>query len=446
MLEQTDLWLALASLLVTVGGFIAFYYRGLWQQRERDCNRLEQTLLQSTESLTELRDERELLASQLQTAQLTVARLEAEKQAAEVSRERLEADTEAMKTQLSSEFKLLAAQLLSEKAEQLQKSSSELLTMTLNPLRQQLTDFRGKVEDVHEKQVADRALLQSELMQLRQLNQKLSGDAENLAKALRGDKKLQGNWGEVILERVLEQSGLRKGHEYETQSQHRDTEGNRRLPDVIVHLPDERDIIIDSKVSLNAYVQAMNSDDEDSKKAALAVQSRNIAQHIDALGAKNYEWLEGLRSLDFVLMFIPIESAFMSAFESDPELFKRAYDKGVIVVSPTTLLATLKTVQTLWRYEQQNKNAEKIAAAAGSLYDQAVRLLESLDEVDKHLTKAHAALTQGKTRLTLGRGNFISKIESLSDLGARHKKQLAQHYQDHHEGGPEATDSPSNSQ
>ena len=353
----------------------------------------------------------------------------AEKQNLIEAHSKLEQETERVRKELSSEFKLLAQQLLEEKGKQLQKEGVEGLVNTLNPLRQQLSDFRAKVEDVHEKQVRDRASLQAEISQLKLLNQRLSSEAENLTNALKGNKKLQGNWGEVVLERVLEQSGLRKGHEYETQVNLKDEDGQRRLPDVIVHLPDNRDVVIDSKVSLNAYIEAMSADDESARNRALATHVRSVSTHIDELGAKNYESLIGLRTLDFVLMFIPIESAFMSAFEHDPDLFRRAYDRGVIVVSPTTLLATLKTVQTLWRYEQQNKNAEEIALQAGRLFDQVLLFVESLDEVEKHFSKAQEALLQSKSRLSTGRGNLISRINRLSDLGARHKKQVPAQYQ-----------------
>lgn len=399
--------------------------------------------------LNALRAESRQLQSQLNAAQILATNLQAdsarllaemhdwqtqakvasaEKQNLIEAHSKLEQETERVRKELSSEFKLLAQQLLEEKSKQLQKEGVEGLVNTLNPLRQQLSDFRTKVEDVHEKQVRDRASLQAEISQLKLMNQRLSSEAENLTNALKGNKKLQGNWGEVVLERVLEQSGLRKGHEYETQVNLKDEDGQRRLPDVIVHLPDNRDVVIDSKVSLNAYIEAMSADDESARNRALATHVRSVSTHIDELGAKNYESLIGLRTLDFVLMFIPIESAFMSAFEHDPDLFRRAYDKGVIVVSPTTLLATLKTVQTLWRYEQQNKNAEEIALQAGRLFDQVVLFVESLDEVEKHFGKAQEALLQSKNRLSTGRGNLISRINRLSDLGARHKKQVpAQH-------------------
>ncbi len=354
----------------------------------------------------------------------------AEYEALQRAHKSIQTETERIRTEMSSEFRLLAQHLLEEKSAKLQEGSAELMGRTLTPLQTQLRDFRAKIEDVHEKQIQDRATLQAELEQIKQLNRQLSEDAENLAKALKGDKKLQGNWGEVVLEQILEHSGLRKGYEYDTQVAMRDDSGRKRLPDVIVHLPDKRDIVIDSKVSLVAYSQAMGATDQAERDAALKIHARNVATHIDMLASKNYELLEGLQTLDFVLLFIPIESAFITAFESEPELFRRAYDKGVIVVSPSTLLATLKTVQTVWRYEQQNRNAERIAEQAGRLFDQAVLVLESIQEVERYVNKASESLQQTKARLNTNKGNLVSRIGALSDLGARHKKQIPSDFKD----------------
>ena len=218
---------------------------------------------------------------------------------------------------------------------------------------------------MHEKQRLDRASLKSELDHIKELNKQMSEDAVNLTRALKGDKRAQGNWGEVVLERILEDSGLREGHEYETQVSARSDEGQLQRPDVVVRLPEEKDIIIDSKVSLVDYERYVSAVDEDERQEALAAHVAAVKQHIAGLSFKEYEKLPGLRSLDFVLLFIPIESAFMAAFDSDRDMFRIAYDKNIIVVSPTTLLATLRTVQTIWRYERQNQNVEKIAQQAG---------------------------------------------------------------------------------
>lgn len=328
------------------------------------------------------------------------------------------------KKQLEDEFSNLANRIFEEKSQRFLKTNQESLRATLDPLKTQLKDFRSKVEDVYDKESRDRLSLLHELNNLKQLNQRMSEDAVNLTRALKGDKKTQGNWGEIVLERVLEESGLRKGHEYETQFSATASDGQRRQPDVVVHLPDKRDIIIDSKVSLVAYEQYVSSEDEDERKRFLAQHVQAIKQHIDGLSLKEYERLKEINSLDFVLLFIPIESAFMAAFDSDPTMFSLAYDKHIIVVSPTTLLATLRTVQTIWRYEHQNRNAEKIAAQAGAIHDQFALVLEALEDLGRHLERAHESWDKTRLRLSTGRGNLVKRVRDLEKLGARTKRQL----------------------
>ena len=272
------------------------------------------------------------------------------------------------------------------------EDGNKSLQATLAPLKTQLGDFRKRVDEVYDKQSRDSASLRTELGQLKELNLKMSEDAVNLTRALKGDQKARGNWGEVVLERVLEESGLRKGHEYETQVGARSDEGRLRLPDVVVRLPEDKDIVIDSKVSLLDYERYVSAEDEDGRRQALAAHVASVRRHIADLSLKEYEKLPGLRSLDFVLLFIPIESAFMVAFDSDPDMFRVAYDKHIIVVSPTTLLATLRTVQTIWRYEHQNRNVEKIARQAGSIHDQFARVLESLEKLGGHIDRARDVL------------------------------------------------------
>lgn len=326
--------------------------------------------------------------------------------------------------QLGEEFTNLANRIFEEKGQRMTQANKETLQTTLDPLKTQLKDFRKKVEDVYDKESRDRVSLMHELGQLKELNKQMSEDAVNLTRALKGDKKTQGNWGEVVLERVLEESGLRKGHEYDTQVSARSDEGQLRLPDVVVRLPEEKDIIIDSKVSLVDYERYVSSEDEEERAQALSAHVQAVRRHISSLSLKEYEKLEGLRSLDFVLLFIPIESAFMAAFDSDPDMFRVAYDKHIIVVSPTTLLATLRTVQTIWRYEHQNKNAEKIARQAGSLHDQFALVLESLEDIGKHIDRAQDSWEKTRNRMSSGRGNLVKRVQDLEKLGARTKKKL----------------------
>ncbi len=328
------------------------------------------------------------------------------------------------KQQLTLEFETLAQKILEEKSERFTKQNQTNLETTLNPLREQLSEFRKRVEDVYDKDSKDRTSLRTELSHLQMLNQRIGEEALNLTRALKGDNKAQGNWGEVVLERVLEESGLRKGHEYDTQVALRSDEGQRRNPDVIVHLPDNKDIVIDAKVTLTAYERYCNASTEAERDTALRQHIAAVRAHIDGLSLKQYENLPGVRSLDFVLIFIPIEAAFLAAFEHDASVFREAYEKNIIVVSPTTLLATLRTVQTIWRYERQNANADAIAKQAGALHDQFALLLQSLQDIGKHLDKSRDAYEQTVDRFSRGRGNLVKRVNDLAKLGAKTKKAL----------------------
>jgi len=379
--------------------------------------RLEEDQDESKKVLEQLRDNnRELSEAQV--------RLEVQ------SRESLRAAQEKIellkgaREQMTAEFNNLANRIFEEKTERLLQTNKSSLETTLSPLKTQLGDFRKKVEDIYDRETRDRVSLRVELEQLKNLNTRLSEDAINLTRALKGDKKAQGNWGEVVLERVLEQSGLRKGSEYETQVSLQSEDGSRRLPDVIIRLPDNRDVVVDSKVSLVDYEQFVNAESEVEKEAALARHVSAIGNHISGLSIKAYEKLEGIRSLDFVLMFIPIESAFSAAYDSSPEMFMRASDKQIVIVSPTTLLVTLRTIQTIWRYEYQNRNAEKIAAQAGGIFDQFALVIESLDEVGRNIDRAKESFDQTHKRISTGRGNLVRRVQQLEELGARNKKKL----------------------
>ncbi len=355
-----------------------------------------------------------------------IARLETQlaeerKQAAE----KLQVLDEA-KAQLATEFQNLANKILEEKSKKFTDQNKSNLDQVLNPLREQLGDFRRKVEDVYEKESKDRMSLFHEIKSLKSLNQQISEDAINLTNALKGTNKAQGNWGEVILERVLEESGLHKGREYDTQGSFTNEEGKRLRPDVIVHLPEGKDIVIDSKVTLTAYERYCSAEDDVERQKALDEHVLSVRSHIKGLSVKNYEDLPGITSLDFVLMFIPVEAAFITAVENDQTIFREAFDKNIIVVSPTTLLATLRTVHNIWRYEYQNRNAIEIADRAGKLYDQFVLFSESLLDVGDKLGKAQVAYETTVKRLTDGKGNLVNRTEQLKKLGAKAKKKIPQ--------------------
>ena len=331
--------------------------------------------------------------------------------------------------QLKGEFENLANKIFSEKSKTFKDENRDALGNLLTPLKEQLGDFKRRVEDTYDKESRDRRSLYEQIQQLKQLNQQMSSDAVNLTNALKGESKTQGNWGEVILSRVLEQSGLREGHEYQTQVSVSD--GGRRLqPDVIVRLPDEKDVIIDAKVSLTAYEAFCSEEHEAVRARNLRDHLQSIRNHVRGLSDKAYQDLEGIRSLDFVLLFVPIEGAFLLAVQEDPDLFAFAYERNIILVSPATLLVTLRTINNIWRYERQSLNAQEIARRGGELHDKFVGFVESLEDVGKHLERSSQAYHTAHKRLVSGRGNLVSQVASLQQLGVRNKKQMEKRLQD----------------
>lgn len=331
------------------------------------------------------------------------------------------------KVELAKEFENIANKIFENKQQQFSANSKTLLDSTLDPLKLQLTEFRKKVEDVYEKENADRNRLSGQVIELQKQAQKIGEDAVNLAQALKGSSKTQGNWGEVVLERLLEESGLQKGREYDTQVNFTSSDGSRLMPDVIIHLPENKDIVIDAKCSLVDYERFCNTDDDAERKQHLNAHVNSLRSHIKGLSIKDYEKLDGIKALDFVFIFIPIEAAFMFALQHEPGLYREAYDRHIILVSPTTLLATLRTVENIWRYEKQNKNAERIAKDAGALHDQFVLLLESLDAIGNSLNKTQEAYTKARDRLQSGRGNLVKRVDDIRRLGAKTKKTIAAH-------------------
>lgn len=364
-------------------------------------------------SLTDTLHQRDMRLAELET-RLAGEREQLAKQAVFVEQQ--------MKA-LQLQFEQQASRILEEKAQKFTEQNKIGLDGLLSPLREQLKDFREKVENTYNNEARERFALKEQIAGLEALNRQISDDASNLTRALKGDKKLQGNWGEVILSRVLEESGLREGHEYQTQFSVTDDEGQRRLPDVVVHLPEKRDIVIDAKVSLNDYERYCSSEDATERERLLKLHTAAIRNHIKALSEKRYEDLPGIRTLDFVFLFMPVEAAFMLAVEHDPALFREAFDKKIIIVSPTTLLATLRTVESIWRYERQNRNAEKIAKEAGLLHDKFAVLLDNLKKLGDALDRSQNAYHSTVNGLT-GRGGLVGKVEALKALGAKAKKAL----------------------
>ena len=328
------------------------------------------------------------------------------------------------KQSLSQEFENLANRIFDDKQTKFAEQSKQALDISLSPLRRDIGDFRKQVSSAYEKENADRNQLAGQISELQKQTMKISSEAASLASALKGDNKQQGNWGEFVLEKLLEDSGLSKGREYETQVALKDEEGKRRNPDVIIRLPEGKDIIIDAKTSLLNYERYFHAEDEQQRQEFLKNHLNSLRAHIKGLDIKNYEKLETINSLDFVLIFIPVESAFMLALDNDPDIMREAYDRGIILVSPSTLMVTLRTIKNLWRYADQNINAQQIAEKAGALYDLFVLHVEALEDIGKHLDKSKDAYETAFKRLSTGRGNLVKRSEELKTLGAKTKKAI----------------------
>ena len=346
--------------------------------------------------------------------------LDKERRSASEKLELLEKNRDALKQ----EFENLANRIFEQKSERFSQQTKTSLDSLLNPFRDQLQDFRKRVEDVYTTETRDRQALRSEIKSLQDLNRQITEEAANLTRALKGDKKVQGNWGELILERVLERSGLRKGVEYETQGSYRDGDNQLLRPDVIVHLPDQRNLIVDSKVSLVAYQQWVVAEEEGARAEALKQHVEAVRNHIRSLSEKDYSQLHGLHSPDFVLLFMPIEPAFVAAFQQDENLFAEAFERKIIVVTPTTLLATLRTIENIWRYERQSQNARRIADRAGAVYDKLRVFVEAMERLGGQLHTAQGTYDNAMNTLTRGRGNLISQANRFVELGVRVKKEL----------------------
>ncbi len=335
-------------------------------------------------------------------------------------------DLENLQEKFRIEFKNLANEILEEKSQKFTEQNREKLDVLLKPLGEKISEFQKRVEETHKEDIKGRSALDQHLRTLQELNLKMSDEAKNLTKALKGDNKQQGNWGEVILQRILEKSGLRKGSEYETQESTTTADGRRLQPDVIVHLPDEKKLVIDSKVSLNAYEEYSSAEEVDEQNKALKKHINSLRTHVKGLSNKNYETIHGFSSPDFVLLFIPIEPAFGLAMQNDPDLYNEAFDKNIIIVSPTTLLATLATIENVWKQEYQNKNAMEIAARGGALYDKFVLFVESMKDIGNRIQQTQNSYDEAMSRLSVGSGNLVRQADMLKELGAKASKKLPQ--------------------
>jgi DNA recombination protein RmuC len=337
-------------------------------------------------------------------------------------------EIEQIRVQFQREFENVAEKLLKEKSKEFVDINRNNLDMILNPLKENLKAFEDKVEKVYNMEAAERNTLKGVITQLMDLNKQISDEAQNLTKALKGDNKKQGNWGEVILERVLERSGLVRDQEYRIQAAMQTTDGTRYQPDVIIDLPDEKHLVIDSKVSLIAYERLVNADTEEDRKLFAKAHIESIRNHIGGLSSKKYHDLYKINSPDFVLLFVPIESSFSIAVQLDGELFNYAWDKKVVIVSPSTLLATLRTIASMWKQERQNRNVLEIARLSGDMYDKFVGFLGDMDSIGKNITYTQNAYNSAINKLSDGRGNLTTTAEKIKKLGAKADKQIDQKF------------------
>ncbi len=419
----------LHPVLLILAGFV-FGMLFIWLINRKDKVKIHKLITQlavADEKLSPLhrqKDELQQFRTQLLTAKTENAQLQARmEEQAKNAAEKLSLLQDA-ETKLKTQFENLANKIFAERSQQFKDQNKNSLTEIVNPLKEQLNEFKKRIETVYDNENRDRISLREEIVSLRRDTSNMNKEALNLTRALKGDKKIQGNWGEMILEKVLEQSGLRKGTEYESQGAFRDEDNKLFKPDVIVRLPENKDVVIDSKVSLLAYEHYSSTDDEAERGIALKQHIEAVRNHIKTLSNKDYSSLKGLRSLDFVILFMPIEAAFVEAFQADEKLFSDAFEQKIIVVTPTTLLATLRTIENIWRYERQNENSRIIAEKAGTIYDKVRGLVEDLEKLGNQLSTLHKTYDGVMNKLTLGHGNLIRQTNSFLELGVKVKKTL----------------------
>lgn len=408
-----------ANLQQQFNEFKAFHDSENQKQNEAfnlQLNELRQQITKTENEREDIRREKEFL-----NAELTRRNTEYDN----LQQQNLKRDEELaqQQEQLRKDFELLANKILEEKSNKFTEQNKENIKNILNPLQEKIQTFEKKVEDTQKESISMHSALKEQLLGLKDLNQQMTKEATNLTRALKGDSKMQGNWGELVLERVLEKSGLEKDREYFVQQNFTREDGTRVLPDVVLHLPDNKKMIIDSKVSLTDYERYVNAE-EDERAVYLKAHLNSVKKHIEQLSEKNYQDLYDIESPDFVLLFIPIEPAFAIALNEDNTLYNKAFEKNIVIVTPSTLLATLRTVDSMWNNEKQQQNAIEIARQAGALYDKFEGLVKDLTGVGKKLDDAKKDYSSAMNKLVEGRGNLITSVEKIKKLGAKAKKSL----------------------
>ena len=378
---------------------------------------LERQLQQSIQEKESIRTEKEAINIQLTKKEVDFENLW------QRNKEQKE-EVEKLQEKFTKEFENLANKILDEKSNKFTEQNKENMKNILSPLQDKIQLFEKKVEDTHKESIDYHAALRQQILGLKEMNLQMSKETLNLTKALKGDSKMQGNWGELILERVLEKSGLEKDREYFVQQSHTNSEGNRVFPDVVINLPDGKKMIVDSKVSLTAYEKYINEEDDNLKTSFLKEHVNSIKRHVEQLGDKNYQDLYQIESPDFVLLFIPMEPAFALALNEDTTLYNKAFEKNIVIVTPSTLLATLRTIDSMWTNQKQQENAFEIARQAGALYDKFEGFVADLIKIGKKIDESKVEYQGAMNKLVDGKGNLITSVEKLKKMGAKAKKAL----------------------
>ncbi|HJR99666.1 MAG TPA: DNA recombination protein RmuC [Flavobacterium sp.] len=389
----------------------------LKEQFSNERIKLESQIVNSNQEKEAIRNEKDSLAIQLSKKEVDFDNLW------ERNKEQKD-EVEKLQEKFTKEFENLANKILDEKSNKFTEQNKENMKNILSPLQDKIQLFEKKVEDTHKESIDYHAALRQQILGLREMNIQMSKETLNLTKALKGDSKMQGNWGELVLERVLEKSGLEKGREYEVQQSFSTEEGNRVFPDVVINLPDGKKMVVDSKVSLTAYEKYINEEEDDLKNVYLKEHVSSIKRHVEQLGNKNYQDLYQIESPDFVLLFIPIEPAFAIALNEDAALYNRAFEKNIVIVTPATLLATLRTIDSMWTNQKQQENAFEIARQAGALYDKFEGFVADLIKIGKKIDETKIEYSGAMNKLVDGSGNLITRVEKLKKMGAKAKKAL----------------------
>lgn len=408
--------------ILGLGFFAGTQWANIKKKVQNNADQLR--ISQIENALSEALIQKNALEQEKEQLNIKTAKLETSLEYLERQRAEDAAQVKAKEAQFKTEFEHLAQKILQQTTQQFTLHNKEQMNSILDPLKEKITGFEKKVEDSQKENVGLGAKLEEQLKQLYQANQQMSQEAQNLTKALKGDSKTQGNWGEMVLERVLEKSGLERGREYEVQQSFTASDGQKQMPDVVIYMPQGKKLIVDSKVSLTDYERYVNAETESEKALHLKNHINSLKKHIDQLSAKRYEDLYEMESPDFVLLFVPVESAFATAINEEHELYSKAFDKNIVVVTPSTLLATLRTVETMWTNEKQRKNALEIAQQAGSLYDKFQGLLEDLKGIGSRLENAKTFYDGAMNKLSTGKGNLVGGVEKLKQMGAKAKKAL----------------------